>query len=386
MIEAMFNNVAVDVQFLKAIRDHHNNIIDFEYVPLKKEDFGPAGRKTFQNSHAGNHQLFEQLKQLVETGVAFQSGYFGVRDDQQASLRFTKFGDGILISGNNGDSKQQNNDIGEEQKPVPGTAKVIELKPPEKSKEPEETLLKRNKELEVLNAELKAINSVASIEYNETIQKLYTNLEYIVSTNAKVLNDASKANIRRAQSTIQRMKLFSDDVNHFLQLYEFGIHKTYIDPNPVLDNVISAIKGRIEQTGALIELVKLPFILADPLLLSILFTRLIENSIKFRKLIAQPMIRIKYSKADEMNAVPAAIKDTPYIIISVSDNGIGFPDEEAERIFELFFRGHNNEKYKGSGIGLSICKKIMTMHDGFITAEGFPANGAVFNCYFPLNK
>jgi len=80
-----------------------------------------------------------------------------------------------------------------------------------------------------------------------------------------------------------------------------------------------------------------------------------------------------------------ALKNTPYAIISVSDNGIGFDDTESEKIFELFYRIPAKIKNKGSGIGLAICKKIMAMHHGFITAEGSPAGGAAINCYFPMS-
>jgi signal transduction histidine kinase len=75
-----------------------------------------------------------------------------------------------------------------------------------------------------------------------------------------------------------------------------------------------------------------------------------------------------------------------YIIISVSDNGIGFKEEDAEKILEFFSRLENEKgHYKGSGIGLAVCKKIMEMHGGFIVAEGQPAQGASVNCYFPVN-
>ena len=129
----------------------------------------------------------------------------------------------------------------------------------------------------------------------------------------------------------------------------------------------------------------MPALLADPYLFSRLLIQLIDNSFKFRKLIQPPVIKIKYSQADEMNALPMALKNTPYTIISVSDNGIGFDDTESEKIFELFYRIPAKIKYKGSGIGLAICKKIMAMHHGFITAEGSVAGGATVNCYFPMS-
>jgi PAS domain S-box-containing protein len=259
-----------------------------------------------------------------------------------------------------------------------------QVKTSEEIAELNKMLLARNDDLQTLNSELKTFNIVTSHDYKETIQTLYTNLEYIVSKEGRNLSDTSRANIRRAQVAIQRMKLLTDDINGYLQLYEIGVNKTLVSLNDILRDALSRMKGKIEQAGATIESADLPQLYADPFLLSRLLACLIDNAIKFRKVIVPLLIKIKYSQADEINAVPEAVKDTPYTIISVSDNGIGFNEEQSDKIFELFFRLHDKSIYKGSGIGLAICKKIMAMHGGFITAEGRPANGATFNCYFPL--
>lgn len=245
-------------------------------------------------------------------------------------------------------------------------------------------LLTKNRDLETLNDELRTFNTIAANDYKETIQVLYTNLEYIISRDGRVLSDTSKANIRRAQSAIQRMKLLTDDINTYLQLYDTPVYKMVIDPNIIVSEVISKWNGKIEQAGATVEVNELPTLYADPILFSTLVGHLLDNSIKFRRLARPAMIKIKYSQADEMNAIPEAIHDMPYTIISISDNGIGFEEENAEKIFEMFARLHDNKgTYKGSGIGLAACKKIMTLHNGFITAESKLATGSTFNCYFP---
>jgi len=245
------------------------------------------------------------------------------------------------------------------------------------------TLESRNLDLETLNTELRTFNNIASHDYKETIQTLYTNLEYIITRDARNLSETGKANIRRAQAAIQKMKLLTEDINGYLRLYDLPINITLIDPNPVLNDVLSKMRGKMEQAGANIELTELPHLYADPILFSLLLTHLIDNALKFRKAIGPTNIKIKYSQADEMNAVRGALKDMPYTIISVSDNGVGFREEDAEKIFDLFVRLQDKGKLRGSGIGLAVCKKIMSMHNGFITAESELAAGSVFNCYFP---
>jgi PAS domain S-box-containing protein len=245
-------------------------------------------------------------------------------------------------------------------------------------------LVIKNRDLEILNSELKTFNTIASRDYKETIQTLYTNLEYIASKEARNLSDTAKGNIRKAQGAIQKMKLLTEDINEYLHLYDVQVNKSWIDPNGILEDVLSGMKGRIEQVGAKIESDNFPPVPADPHLFSQLLIRLIDNAIKFRNLVAAPVITIKYTRVNDLDEMEGTLKNTPYIIVSVSDNGIGFTNEDAEKIFGLFFRLHDKSKYRGSGIGLAICKKVMIMHDGFITAEGSPVNGAIFKCYFPV--
>ena len=245
-----------------------------------------------------------------------------------------------------------------------------------------ETLVSKNRDLQELNRELKTFNQVASNDYKETLSILYTNLEYIATTDARRLSDGSKANIRRAQSAIQRMKLLTDDINNYLRLYDIAVSKSLIDPNAILKTVAESMERKIMEKNASVESVVLPPIYADPVLVFHLFRHLINNAINFRRVTVLPLVKIKYSRADEINNIPGSKQDTPYVIISVSDNGLGFHEEHSERLFEVFFRNEAT-KNDGSGIGLAVCKKIMSMHGGFIIAEGVPGVGATFSCYFP---
>ncbi|HET6767058.1 MAG TPA: ATP-binding protein [Chitinophagaceae bacterium] len=241
-----------------------------------------------------------------------------------------------------------------------------------------------NKELRSLNAELKNLNSITANNYSEALRQVYIHLEAIVTNDARTLSDSSRANLRRAQSAIQKMKLLSNDITNYLQLYDIGINKELINPNSIIESILSGMKGKIEDANATINTTILPPFAADPLLFSRLITNLIDNAIKFRKLVVDPIIKIHHSGAEELNAMPKAVNNTRYIIITISDNGIGFQQEEMDKMFELFHQLPDHGKYKGSGMGLAICKKIMEMHGGFIEAEGQPSRGASLHCYFPV--
>ncbi len=254
----------------------------------------------------------------------------------------------------------------------------------EKILELNRSLSSMNKELNSLNAELKYFNSIAANNYSEVLRQIYIHLETIVTKDARSLSDSSRANLRRSQAAIQRMKLLTDDISNYLQLYDIGINKQMIEPNSIIENVLSAMKGKIEDAEATINATEIPAFPADPLLFSHLVTNLVDNAIKFRNLAVEPVIKIYHSNGDGLNTKPKAEINGAYMIIIVSDNGIGFQQQDLDKMFELFYQLPNNGKHKGSGMGLAICKKIMKMHGGFITADGDNGGGASFQCYFPL--
>ena len=203
---------------------------------------------------------------------------------------------------------------------------------------------------------------------------------FLLLFDARNLSNSSRANLRRAQAAIQKMKLLSNDINNYLQLYDTRINKETIDPNLIMYDALDFLSRKIEETNAKINTDKLPSLDADHALFSKLIANLIDNGIKFNKENTTPEINISYSLIDQV-VDHKLVQHKPFIVISVSDDGIGF--EKTETIFEPFTQ-LDHGKHKGAGMGLAICKKIMEMHGGFITADSKFGEGAVFNCYFPV--
>jgi signal transduction histidine kinase len=363
LLQTVINFASVGVQILKPVY-READIVDFRYVFIneKGKQYLPKADmtgKTFFSFNVNPGASFHKMVIAIKTQREIESEdtFITAAGKCIANVRYVPLLDTICLF-------------------FEDSAEVEQLK---------KVISKKDESIKELNSELRSFNSVIATDYKETLQSLYTSLEFLISKEVALLSDASKANIRRSQAALQRMKLLTEDINGFLRLYEIGVHPTLIDPNVVLDNVVSKMQRKFEQANAEIEVKKLPALNADPLLLSWLFTNLLDNCIKFRKMVAAPVIKIRSSRADEMNVISTATKNVQYLIISILDNGIGFKDTEAERIFELFYRINDKSYYRGSGIGLTICKKIMEMHGGFITAEGSPAHGATFNCYFPVS-
>jgi signal transduction histidine kinase len=247
-----------------------------------------------------------------------------------------------------------------------------------------EALLEKNRALNTAISELKAFNSLAATDYKETLRHLYTSLEFIVVNDARNLSNASRANIRRAQSAIQKMKLITEDIISYSQLNAATEPAVDVELNDILKSVQHDMKIKIEDAAATIRCADCPTIHGHPQLLILLFHHLVDNALKFRKKDAPPEIQIT-AREQPGNSIdhPDAIAGKHYHVISVGDNGIGFDTSDTEKIFAMFGRLHDGKEYKGSGIGLAVCKKIMDLHNGFITVESEPGKGSVFTCYFP---
>jgi signal transduction histidine kinase len=145
----------------------------------------------------------------------------------------------------------------------------------------------------------------------------------------------------------------------------------------LLQGTLQGLEEKVKESGAVAESSQLPVIEGYPLLLSLLFHHLLDNAIKFR----QPDRSLKIT----VRAERVAKQDMPYHQITIADNGIGFDNSEAENIFNIFYRLHERHRYRGSGVGLAVCKKIMHLHGGYITAEGREGKGAVMCCLFPAD-
>ena len=234
-------------------------------------------------------------------------------------------------------------------------------------------LLEKNRELAYVNSEIKTFNTIATTRYTELLKNVYLHLEHVVTTDSKKLSDSSRANIRRAQSSVQKLSLLTEDLVRFTKLKDLDMQSQEVNLYTILTGIIHDFSSQKEYFTIANHCPPVLIISGYPFLLSLVFHHLLDNAIKFRK-------------GDKVHIELTYEKDTDglYHIISVIDNGLGFPGEEAENIFTIFYQLQEKGKYRGSGIGLAICKKIMELHGGYIIASGQPGEGATFRCFFPV--
>jgi light-regulated signal transduction histidine kinase (bacteriophytochrome) len=157
-----------------------------------------------------------------------------------------------------------------------------------------------------------------------------------------------------------------------------------VDLNVVLKLVTTDLELKIEETNTVIESSSLPVITAIPSQMIQLFTNIIANAIKFKKPAEAPLLKVSSEPlTDKEKASRFLVPEKLYYKIVVSDAGIGFEQEYAAKIFQIFQRLHGKAEYPGSGIGLAICKKIVDNHNGIIYAESAPGRGSTFSFIFP---
>jgi PAS domain S-box-containing protein len=247
-------------------------------------------------------------------------------------------------------------------------------------------LVQQNRRLESLNAEIKTFTTIAAFNYRAPLATLYTAIELIIKQDAFNLTDSSKASLRKSQSAIQKMKLITEDlINYFDIGLRYG-NMTEVNLNHVIKSVITGLALKIENANAQINVEDIPVIQGNLPLLLLLFQYLLDNAIKFRKETEALVINISASTVPSGSANSLMLSpQNNYIAVSIKDNGIGFEEGKEEKLFSIFSTLNEKGKYRGSGVGLAICKKIMDIHDGYIQAVGEPDKGAVFTCYFPVN-
>lgn len=238
-------------------------------------------------------------------------------------------------------------------------------------------LQQKNKQLERLNTELSTFTSVTGNDLKEPIRRVYTSLEMLIKNDGPRLSDSSKAGLRRMQASINRISLLLEDILALATASRNTSDFSTVLLDDVLRDVLTALQGKITESGAVIEAAQLPPVTGSREMLYHLLYNLLDNAIKFHEEGNQPKIKITA-------AVKPGLDETGYYCISVEDNGIGFAQEDAKRIFDMFEQLHPKKRFHGSGIGLTVCRKIVEAHGGYMEAESELGKGSTFRCYLSL--
>jgi signal transduction histidine kinase len=266
-------------------------------------------------------------------------------------------------------------------RPVPAGSETS----PEPGDDMARLLLRQNNELQLLRSEMETFTKVVAQEYLETLKQVYLSLEIIISSEAQSFSNPGRAHLRRAQAMLQRLNLLTRDITSYAEIGTPGEPIATVDPGEIIDKAMADLQLKITTSNARIERQPLPSIRGYSSLLSVLFYQLLANALKFKQTSRPLVIHIfAESLSPGQTLHPPAYREKAYDKIVISDNGSGFDPADHERIFAMFYQGHNRMLLKGSGTGLAIARKIMDIHGGFIAADSNPGKGAEISCYFPV--
>ncbi|MEE6178391.1 sensor histidine kinase [Mycobacterium sp. 050134] len=238
----------------------------------------------------------------------------------------------------------------------------------EVSRSARERLDEQAGELRRSNTELEQFAYVASHDLQEPLRKVASFCQLLEKRYGDKLDERGVEYIAFAVDGAKRMQVLINDLLTFSRVGRLNTLQTEVQLDTVLDAGLDNLSAAIEEAGA--EVVRpaqpLPQIVGDPMLLTMLWQNLIGNAVKFRHKDRPPRVVIECERGDDE------------VLFRVSDNGIGIPQEFADKVFVIFQRLHGRDVYSGTGVGLALVKKIVEHHGGTIWIDASYTDGTRF--------
>ncbi len=241
-------------------------------------------------------------------------------------------------------------------------------------KEGEEQLKSYAQKLEVSNRELQDFASVAAHDLQEPLRKIQAYADRLSVKYKEAVGEEGRDFLDRMLKSASRMQRLIDDLLTYSRVTSKAQPFLPTNLNEVIKDVLADLEVRIEKTKAKINIEELPDVDADSPQMRQLFQNLLANALKFHKEGDTPVVTVKASTRGNLAT------------IEISDNGIGFDEKYLDRIFTIFQRLHGRNEYEGTGVGLSVCRKIAERHGGQITARSKVGHGATFIVTIPIRQ
>ncbi len=383
---AEFNRTVLDtittaVAAYDAVRDAGGQLIDFRFTLVNQAFVKQVGRPEAElvgclltDAFPGTLQsgTFDQYLLSLETGQLQRREAHYTHDglDIWVASSIMPYGDGVVAS-------------------------WVDIT---QRKQAEIAMREQQQQLEIVNFDLKRSNEsldsfayIASHDLQEPLRKMTSFTDILHHQYAGQFDANATDILRRINASAERMKLLIQDLLAYSRIdAKLAAFKPIDLAKLIHDLQEEDLWASLRQHKGTINLNGLPTLTADPLLMRQLFQNLLTNALKFCRSGIAPVVTVSsrvINRADLPADLPIAnLPDVnpAFHEIAVADNGIGFDPKYVDRIFQVFQRLHGRTQYPGSGIGLSICQKIVERHGGAITARSVPGEGSTFLVYWPV--
>ncbi|MCW5588621.1 MAG: PAS domain S-box protein [Legionellales bacterium] len=221
------------------------------------------------------------------------------------------------------------------------------------------------------NAELENFAHIVSHDLQEPVRNIVGLLDLLTRKIENNLDDDAKELVRMIDFSGKKMKQLIEGLLSYCRIKNESLTLSPVDMSEVITTVLVNLHSSITENTATITYGEpWPLVMGNKIQIIQLLQNLISNAIKYRSDLA-PKIHLDWQAKEN------------FWQFNVSDNGIGFDNRFSEKIFDIFKRLHTDKKYTGSGIGLSICKKVVEIHGGTISAKAIPNQGAIFTFTLP---
>ncbi|MCE6991250.1 ATP-binding protein [Dyadobacter sp. CY323] len=240
-------------------------------------------------------------------------------------------------------------------------------------------------ELNRSNTELARYAYIASHDLQEPIRKTRLLADMVIDKYHTHIPPEAQDLLRRLKGSAERMQLVVKDLLTYSKLNSGPVSLIEkVELSKLVQLATSNLEYLIIEKDATISTTNSPVITGNALQLLLLFQNLLANAVKFTAPGIKPVVVVMADLLTKQQSEALKLNGRhKWLCIQVIDNGIGFDEKYTDRIFEVFQRLHSQNDFSGTGIGLSICKKIVDQHGGKITAKSTPGQGSNFTIYLP---
>ncbi len=374
IIEGIFHSSASGIVAHQATRNTDNKLEDFECIAINetaakiwgKSNSSLAG-KSLRTSFPDLVNYIPIYEDVLKSGKAARFEFN--KDNRWYEVVTVRMLDGVVTTLNDVTEKKRAADV--------AARSYHDLQ------STSQKLVESNKLLERSNFDLLQFASVASHDLKEPLRKIQAFGNILQSKIEDKLSESELNYLKKIVSASTRMQTLIEDVLTLSKLSNRELHKEKTDLNRIIKRICDDLDITITEKNAKIEIGALPMVNAVPGQMRQLFQNLLTNALKFSNKDI-PQVIIEEQPVTDAMAKEYHIGKNDFVCVKVEDNGIGFENEYRDKIFGIFQRLHGRN-YEGTGIGLSIAKKIVEIHGGIIDGKGEINKGAIFLVFLPIN-